>query len=132
MSLTLPKPVINYLAAVEAKEARILTLCFADDAIVHDAGAGDRRDQRHGRGHGPQVDNGRRFCRHHCAFTSSRSQQPALFIKTDIATARGVQEVEDKLLKSWSGIDILVNCVGGSSAPSGGSGRSRTRNGKKH
>jgi len=44
-----------------------------------------------------QVVNGRRFCRHHCAFTSSRSQQPALFINTDIATARGVQEVEDKL-----------------------------------
>src|SRR6266403_6046236 len=38
MSLTLPKPVINYLAAVEAKDAERLTLCFADDAIVHDEG----------------------------------------------------------------------------------------------
>src|SRR6266478_10155269 len=38
MSLTLPKPVINYLAAVEAKDAEMLTLCFADDAIVHDEG----------------------------------------------------------------------------------------------
>ena len=38
MSLTLPKPVINYLAAVEANDAEMLTLCFADDAIVHDEG----------------------------------------------------------------------------------------------
>src|SRR5882762_5339599 len=40
-------------------------------------------------------------------------QQPALFIQTDISTAHGVQEVVDKLLKNWGGIDILVNCVGG-------------------
>lgn len=38
MSLTLPKAVSNYLAAVEAKDAEMLTLCFADDAIVHDEG----------------------------------------------------------------------------------------------
>src|SRR5947208_7110917 len=49
-----------------------------------------------------------------------KGQQPALFIQTDIATAQGVQEVVDQLLKSWDGIDILVNSVGGSSAPSGG------------
>jgi NAD(P)-dependent dehydrogenase (short-subunit alcohol dehydrogenase family) len=47
-------------------------------------------------------------------------QQPALFVQTDIGTAQGVQEVVDKLLESWGGIDILVNCVGGSSAPNGG------------
>src|SRR2546427_7411584 len=47
-------------------------------------------------------------------------QQPALFIQADIGTAHGVQEVVDTLLKSWGGIDILVNCVGGSSAPNGG------------
>jgi NAD(P)-dependent dehydrogenase (short-subunit alcohol dehydrogenase family) len=47
-------------------------------------------------------------------------QQPALFVQTDIGTAQGVQEVVDLLLKSWGGIDILVNCVGGSSAPNGG------------
>ena len=38
MSLTLPKPVTNYLAAVEAKDADMLALCFADDALVHDEG----------------------------------------------------------------------------------------------
>ncbi len=38
MSLTLPKTVANYLAAVEAKDADMLALCFADDALVHDEG----------------------------------------------------------------------------------------------
>ena len=30
MSLTLPKPVTTYLAAVEAKDTGMLFLCFAD------------------------------------------------------------------------------------------------------
>jgi ketosteroid isomerase-like protein len=38
MSLTLPKPVTNYLAAVEAKDTDMLALCFADDVLVHDEG----------------------------------------------------------------------------------------------
>ena len=38
MPLTLPQPVINYLAAVEAKDTDMLALCFADDALVHDEG----------------------------------------------------------------------------------------------
>jgi hypothetical protein len=38
MSLTLPKPVTKYLAAVEAKDTDMLALCFADDALVHDEG----------------------------------------------------------------------------------------------
>ena len=38
MSLTLPKPVTNYLAAVEAKDTDLLALCFANDAGVHDEG----------------------------------------------------------------------------------------------
>ena len=42
MSLRLPKPVTNYLAAVEAKDTDMLALCFADDALVHDEG----RDHR--------------------------------------------------------------------------------------
>jgi len=47
-------------------------------------------------------------------------QQPALFVQTDVGTAEGVQAVVDRLLKDWGGIDILVNCVGGSDAPNGG------------
>jgi NAD(P)-dependent dehydrogenase (short-subunit alcohol dehydrogenase family) len=47
-------------------------------------------------------------------------QQPALFIQQDIGSAAGVQAVADRLLAEWGGIDILVNCVGGSDAPNGG------------
>jgi NAD(P)-dependent dehydrogenase (short-subunit alcohol dehydrogenase family) len=49
-----------------------------------------------------------------------QGQKPALFIQTDITTPQGVQEVVDKVLKTWGRIDILVNSVGGSSAPNGG------------
>ena len=38
MSLALPKPVTNYLAAIEAKDTDMLTLCFAEDALVRDEG----------------------------------------------------------------------------------------------
>ena len=38
MVLILPKPVTNYLAAVETKDTDMLSLCFADDALVHDEG----------------------------------------------------------------------------------------------
>ena len=36
MPLTLPGPVATYLAAVKARDADMLALCFADDAVVHD------------------------------------------------------------------------------------------------
>jgi NAD(P)-dependent dehydrogenase (short-subunit alcohol dehydrogenase family) len=57
--------------------------------------------------------------------TAARSQlprghQPALFVQEDIGTADGVQAVVDRLLKEWDGVDILVNCVGGSEASNGG------------
>jgi len=42
MSLELPKPVATYLAAVKARDAEMLALCFADDAVVHD----EDRDHR--------------------------------------------------------------------------------------
>jgi len=40
--LSLPGPVATYLAAVKAKNADMLALCFADDARVHD----ENRDYR--------------------------------------------------------------------------------------
>jgi len=43
-----------------------------------------------------------------------------LFIAADIATADGVQEIVDTLMRSFDGIDILINNVGGSTAPGGG------------
>ena len=44
----------------------------------------------------------------------------ALFIVADIATREGVDAVIGKSLDRFGGIDILINNVGGSSAPSGG------------
>ena len=57
--------------------------------------------------------------------TTSRSalpqgQRPALFVRADVSTAAGVAEVADRILAEWGGVDVLVSCVGGSDAPSGG------------
>ena len=47
-------------------------------------------------------------------------QLPDLFIEADISTRDGVQKVIEGVLARLGGLDILVNNVGGSSAPSGG------------
>jgi NAD(P)-dependent dehydrogenase (short-subunit alcohol dehydrogenase family) len=44
----------------------------------------------------------------------------ALFVTADIATREGVDEVIRQALDRLGGIDMLINNVGGSSAPSGG------------
>ena len=38
MSLNLPKPIAEYLAAVEEKNSDELARCFSEDAVVHDEG----------------------------------------------------------------------------------------------
>ncbi|HKV60328.1 MAG TPA: nuclear transport factor 2 family protein [Candidatus Acidoferrum sp.] len=38
MALDMPKPVAEYLAAEEAKDADALSRCFTEDGIVHDEG----------------------------------------------------------------------------------------------
>src|SRR4030088_3155958 len=57
--------------------------------------------------------------------TTARSPLPdgqavALFVQTDIGTAAGVQAVISRIQQEWTGLDILVNNVGGSDAPNGG------------
>jgi NAD(P)-dependent dehydrogenase (short-subunit alcohol dehydrogenase family) len=47
-------------------------------------------------------------------------QIPTLFIREDISTADGAARVCERILKEWGGLDILINNVGGSSAPNGG------------
>lgn len=47
-------------------------------------------------------------------------QAPALFVQADISTPDGVTKVAEKIIAEFGGIDILVNNVGGSSAPAGG------------
>jgi len=38
MLAKLPRPVVNYLAAVTAKDTEMFARCFTDDALVHDEG----------------------------------------------------------------------------------------------
>src|SRR6266446_298539 len=49
-----------------------------------------------------------------------KGQSPSLFVQTDVGTAEGVQRVVDRIQQEWDGLDILVNCLGGSDAPNGG------------
>src|SRR5256712_6639073 len=57
--------------------------------------------------------------------TTARSLLPegqavSLFVQADISTRDGVDKVVREVLARLGGVDILVNNVGGSSAPSGG------------
>lgn len=49
-----------------------------------------------------------------------RLQSPDEFIQADISTSDGVQKVVKEVFARLGGVDILINNVGGSSAPSGG------------
>ena len=59
------------------------------------------------------------------AATTARSPLPdgqtvGLFVQADISTRQGVDKVAEQVLQRFGGVDILVNSVGGSSAPGGG------------
>lgn len=47
-------------------------------------------------------------------------QAPDLFVQADISTAAGVKTLVQRVFEAFGGLDILINNVGGSSAPSGG------------
>jgi NAD(P)-dependent dehydrogenase (short-subunit alcohol dehydrogenase family) len=51
---------------------------------------------------------------------AAHGQDSVLFIKADIGSARGVQNVVDRILQEWGGLDILVNNVGGTETKAGG------------
>src|SRR6201981_4141425 len=55
-----------------------------------------------------------------CAAGPGRA--PALFIQADLGTARGVQNVVDRIQQEWGGLDVLVNNVGGTETRPGGFG----------
>lgn len=42
------------------------------------------------------------------------------YVQTDLATGEGVTELARAVKQRWDGVDILINSVGGSSAPAGG------------
>ncbi len=57
--------------------------------------------------------------------TTGRSapEQPldgVTYVQTDLATAEGVTKLARAVAERWGGVDILINSVGGSSAPAGG------------
>ncbi|MEN0056068.1 MAG: SDR family oxidoreductase [Mucilaginibacter sp.] len=55
------------------------------------------------------------------ARTASEEQQENIhFIKADISTRAGIDEVINQVLSRFNGVDILINNAGGSSAPNGG------------
>ena len=51
---------------------------------------------------------------------TAHGQAPDLFIKADLGTARGVQNVVDRILQEWGGLDVLVDNVGGTETKPGG------------
>lgn len=57
--------------------------------------------------------------------TTARSPLPegqavGLFVQADLSTREGADNVAEQVLQRFGGVDILVNVVGGSSAPGGG------------
>ena len=42
------------------------------------------------------------------------------FVQADLSTVEGCKKLVNEVISHFGGIDILVNVVGGSSAPSGG------------
>jgi NAD(P)-dependent dehydrogenase (short-subunit alcohol dehydrogenase family) len=51
---------------------------------------------------------------------AAHGQDSTLFIKADLGTARGVQNVVDRILQEWDGLDVLVNNAGGTETKAGG------------
>ena len=51
---------------------------------------------------------------------SSQTPPPTLFIRADTATPAGAQDVVARIEREWSGLDILVNNVGGTETKPGG------------
>jgi NAD(P)-dependent dehydrogenase (short-subunit alcohol dehydrogenase family) len=43
-----------------------------------------------------------------------------MFVQADVSTAEGVANVTREVLERLGGVDIMVNSIGGSSAPGGG------------
>jgi NAD(P)-dependent dehydrogenase (short-subunit alcohol dehydrogenase family) len=51
---------------------------------------------------------------------AAHSQASVLFIKADLGTASGAQNVVDRIQQEWGGLDVLVNNAGGTETKAGG------------
>lgn len=49
-----------------------------------------------------------------------RPLEGVTYVQTDLTTAEGVSELARVVREQWGGVDILINSVGGSTAPAGG------------
>lgn len=49
-----------------------------------------------------------------------RPLEGVTYVQTDLTTAEGVSELARAVKEQWGGVDILINSVGGSTAPAGG------------
>ncbi|MGA8576936.1 MAG: SDR family oxidoreductase [Candidatus Cybelea sp.] len=49
-----------------------------------------------------------------------QNHQPEIFVQADVISAEDVRQIVERVTKGFGGVDILVNNVGGSSAPAGG------------
>ena len=52
--------------------------------------------------------------------TPPQDHQPEIFVQADVTRAEDVRQIVERVTKGFGGVDILVNNVGGSSAPAGG------------
>jgi NAD(P)-dependent dehydrogenase (short-subunit alcohol dehydrogenase family) len=52
--------------------------------------------------------------------TPEKPLEGVTYVPTDLTTAEGVTELARAVTERWGGVDILINCLGGSSAPAGG------------
>jgi NAD(P)-dependent dehydrogenase (short-subunit alcohol dehydrogenase family) len=48
------------------------------------------------------------------------ASEGVFYVAADLSTAEGAAEVAQSVLRHWGGLDVLVNVLGGSSAPGGG------------
>ncbi|WP_085584974.1 SDR family oxidoreductase [Thalassospira mesophila] len=54
------------------------------------------------------------------ARSTAPENHPGLFICADVSVVSGTRHVIDTVMAHWGGLDILINNVGGSTAPGGG------------
>jgi NAD(P)-dependent dehydrogenase (short-subunit alcohol dehydrogenase family) len=52
--------------------------------------------------------------------TPKKPLEGVTYVPTDLTTVEGVTELARAVTERWGGVDILINCLGGSSAPAGG------------
>lgn len=66
------------------------------------------------------IDGGAKVITTARSMTSDHENREHVFIQADLSTSEGCTKVVNDIISQFGGVDILVNVVGGSTAPSGG------------